>query len=109
MTKERALFLLYRYKVRIPVYNLPRIMPRCQKQEVMVFHSVCAQTLVSQLIKDISADSLADPIEVVRKTYYLYDDILSTSEQPVTWEFASTMESIASDILEYLRMEEKTL
>lgn len=64
-----------------------------------------ARQMVQELAQRIRR-SPEPPIEVVRQFYDEMDDILCESERRLTWAFASTMESLAAELLRYLRSKE---
>lgn len=64
-----------------------------------------ARQLVQELTRRIRC-SQEPPIEVVRRFYYEMDDLLCESENRLTWRFASTMESLTGELLQYLRSKE---
>lgn len=68
---------------------------------------VYTRYIISELIKKIQdAPASVRPLEIVSKFYRVVDDIMVDSQNPITKQFAKTVYRIATDISEYLWVEE---
>lgn len=104
MTKEESIAWLRQYRRKETDAPTKKLFD--WKRNVQFDRAVYERFLVQELIGCIQKSKLP-PIEVVRRLYYRMDDILTESENPRVWAFASTMENCAGDILRYLREKER--
>lgn len=108
MTRETAIRYLRKYRREETWDPLGFDMRRMfnPRYRIDFKNAVYERGLVDELINRILVSD-NDPIEIIREFYYSMDDAISTSTRSKVWEFAGTMENIASDILSYLREKEK--
>ena len=104
MTKEECIAWLRQYRRKETDAPTKKLLN--WKRNAQFDRAVYERFLVQELIGRIQRSRLP-PIEVVRRFYYQMDDILTESENPGTWAFASTIENCAGDILRYLREKER--
>lgn len=109
MTKSEAISLLRRYRreeLFRPSSRLARISVTYRKSGYI--EEIYSRMLALEMIRRINeAPEGIDALDVIRDFYYWMDDMVTQSENPRTWAFASTMENEAGEILRYLRRKEK--
>ena len=105
MTKERAISLLRRY--RGGVLSPPQHYCLATWTMYEFGERVYMQYIVGELINRIrDAPPSVHPLDVVQKFYYWIDDIMLDSKNPITQRFTKTVYRIATDLSEYLWIEE---
>lgn len=68
---------------------------------------VYTQYIVGEFIKRIrDAPPSAHPLDIIHKFCYWIDDIMIDSQNPITKQFTKTVYRIATDLYEYLWVEE---
>lgn len=103
MTQDEAVLWLRQYR-RCDTY-VPSPALFGGKKNYEFTKAVYERWLVLDLIEQIKKTSLP-PMEVIRRFYYDMDDLITESENPITWSFASIMENSARDIMNWLRRKE---
>lgn len=105
MTRDRAISLLRRYRQK----ELSRPEHYCLEAWTMYEFGerVYTRFIIRELITRIrDAPASTNPLSVIQKFYYWADDMMIDSPNQITKRFTKTIYRIATDISEYLWVEE---
>lgn len=97
ITKEEAISAIRRGRDKY-LFNPGRTWRAFDKEQ-----RSCEISLSFIMIDLICKDEQDDPIRTIVSFYYKMDDILSTSDNPVSWAFAGHMKDAALALLEIIQ------
>lgn len=97
MTKEQAIYKINTNRERY-LFKPGRTWGRRQRDQ-----RIYTRGFSFDIIRMLKESPKEDPVEILIDFQYQMDDLIATSENRRTWEFAGYMYSAASDILDMIR------